>query len=142
MIDINKVKANGISFNPNYPDLKPYRSIVETAVSVFRLRHSNEEISEMINQIDNRDDYYFGTRFNDNSRVADRAISAVCSTAFKDGLEYGPQSPTAEEIENAKNSIIEFFEKIDGKTMDRLIIDAMRDCASADHWYKYEKQWD
>ena len=87
------------------------------------------------------DDYYFGTRFNSNSSVADRAISAVCSAAFN-GLEHTPEKPTDEQIEAAKNDIIEFFEKIDGKTMDYLIIDAMRDCASADHWYKYEKQWD
>ncbi len=142
MIDIKNVKANGISFNPNYPSVQEFRPIIETAISVFRLRYSNDDILSMLNSIDNREDYYFGIRFNDNSRVADRALSAVCSTAFKDGLEYGPQSPTVEEIEMAQNSIVEFLKNIDGKTMDLLIIDAMRDCASADHWYKYEKQWD
>lgn len=141
MIDIKNVKANGISFNPNYPAVQSYKSIIETAVSVFRLRHTNEEIWDMINKLDPRSDYYFGSRFNDNERVASRAISAVCSAGFN-GLEHVAQPPTAEEIEVAKNNIIEFFEKIDGKTMDYLIIDALRECASADHWYKYEKQWD
>jgi hypothetical protein len=28
------------------------------------------------------------------------------------------------------------------KTNYALIIDGMRDCASADHWYTFEKQWD
>lgn len=141
MIDIKKVKANGISFNPNYPDIQQYRAIIQTAISVFRLRHTTEEIWDMIVSTGDNDDYYFGSRFNDDERVASRAISAVCSAAFN-GLEHTAEKPTEEQIETAKNDIIEFFEKIDGKTMDYLIVDAMRDCASADHWYKYEKQWD
>lgn len=140
MIDIKNVKANGISFNPNYPEIQNYKSIIEAAVSVFRMRYDTNQILNMINEISSKDDYHFGHRFNDNSSVATRAISAVCSSAFND-IEYGNQ-PSAEDIETAKNNIIQFFETINGEKMDYLIIDAMRDCASADHWYTYEKQWD
>ena len=35
-----------------------------------------------------------------------------------------------------------FVDSLSGREMDMIILDALRDCASADHWYTFEKEWD
>ena len=34
-----------------------------------------------------------------------------------------------------------FVDSLSGSEMDAIILDGMRDCASADHWYAFEKDW-
>jgi hypothetical protein len=131
-IDVTKVHANGISGRNPWPQVSRITPIIETALSVFRLRYSTEEILEQISKGDPYEDLYAGTRFSNNDQVATRILSAVNEHTFT----------LTDNEEEAHQIIYDFFENISGKEMDTLIFDGLRCCASADHWYKYEKQWD
>lgn len=66
---------------------------------------------EVIKTILNDSEYHFGMRFNEDVTVMIRIESAL-----KDVKEF-KANPEA------------------------WIMDALRDCAGADHWYEYEKDW-
>ena len=131
-IEATKVRANGISGRNPWPDTSRIKPIIETAISVYRLRNTNEEIFEAITQISPTGDFYAGMRFSDNEAVVMRAMSALNVAAFE----------LTEDIEEAHQLIYDFINNISGKDMDIIILDSLMDCAGADHWYKYEKQWD
>lgn len=129
---VSDIKCNGIGMMSPAKNVKPF---ITTAISLFRMRYSSDEIMEML---PGNGDYYPGTRFKDDDRVADRLCSAITSAAvkeyYKDGTEADPL---------ILEGIIESFtNSLSGTEMDILILEALRDCAEADHWYKYEKQWD
>ena len=131
-IDVTKVHANGISGRNPWPQVSRITPIIETALSVFRMRNTTDEILAQISNGDPYADLYPGTRFSNNDQVATRILSAVNEHAFT----------LTDNVEEAHQIIYDFFENISGKEMDTLIFDGLRCCASADHWYKYEKQWD
>jgi hypothetical protein len=131
-IDVTKVHANGISGRNPWPQVSRITPIIETSLSVFRMRHTTDEILGQIANGDPYADLYAGTRFSNNDQVATRILSAVNEHAFT----------LTDNAEEAHQIIYDFFENISGKEMDTLIFDGLRCCASADHWYKYEKQWD
>ena len=75
--------------------------------------------------------YYAGRRFSD---VEDNAYRLIT------GIENYVSSymPNEELIEMHVGAILPML------TMDEkvyMVLDALRDCASADHWYTYEKDW-
>lgn len=132
LIDPKLVKANGISSLAHYA--KKHNAFVESAVSLYRLRYSE---SDILNSFP-ADAYHKGSRFNSNASVAERLLSAVASH-----IHYllhlnsdGEEAQASLELE-----IDLFFKNIKGSDLDYLINDAMRDCASADHWYTFEKQY-
>jgi hypothetical protein len=131
-IDVTKVHANGISGRNPWPQVSRITPIIETALSVFRMRYSTDEILGQIANGDPYADLYAGTRFSNNDQVATRILSAVNEHAFT----------LTDNAEEAHQIIYDFFENISGKEMDTLIFDGLRCCAGADHWYKFEKQWD
>lgn len=131
-IDVTKVKANGISGQNPWPQASRIIPIIETALSVFRLRHNQEDIFRKMYELDPHDDLAAGRRYSDNNAVATRILSAINEHAFT----------LTEDAEEAHNIIYNFIENISGAEMDILIIDGLRCSASADHWYMYEKQWD
>ena len=131
-IDVTKVHANGISGRNPWPQVSRITPIIETALSVFRMRNTTDGILAQIANGDPYADLYPGTRFSNNDQVATRILSAVNEHAFT----------LTDNAEEAHQIIYDFFENISGKEMDTLIFDGLRCCASADHWYKYEKQWD
>jgi hypothetical protein len=131
-IEAEKVKANGISGRNPWPIVSKIKPIIETAISVYRLRNTNEEIFESISKLSPNGDFYAGVRFTDNEAVVMRAISALNEAAFE----------LTDNVEEAHELIYNFINNINGKDMDIIILDSLMDCAGADHWYKYEKQWD
>jgi len=131
-IEASNVKANGISGRNPWPDVSRIKPIIETAISVYRLRNTNEDIFREIDAIAPHGDFYAGMRFSDNDSVTMRAMSALNEAAFQ----------LTEDVEEAHQLIYDFINNINGKDMDIIILDSLMDCAGADHWYKYEKQWD
>lgn len=131
-IESSDVKANGISGRNPWPDTSKIKPIIETAISVYRLRNSNEDIFREIEALSPNGDFYAGMRFSDNEAVVMRCMSALNEAAFE----------KTEDIEEAHQLIYDFINNISGKDMDIIILDSLMDCAGADHWYKYEKQWD
>lgn len=131
-IEASTVKANGISSFNSWPQVSKIKPILETAISVYRLRNTNEDIFREIATISPNGDFYAGIRFSDNESVVSRCVSALNESAFK----------LTDNVEEAHQLIYDFINNINGKDMDIIILDSLMDCAGADHWYKYEKQWD
>ena len=129
-----KIKVNGISFHQ--ANTKDSFNYIVTAVGLYRMRYSNSEIMKMLVNLTNpgHDDYAMGRRFLDNEMVATRLISAITSTIASAGVDI--------KTEEGSKIIKVFVESLSGEEMDNFILDSLRDCASADHWYMYEKQWD
>lgn len=128
-IEISEIKANGVMHVPGI-NLSKYISIIETSIPLYRMRNTDGDIFNKFPD-QSLDAYYRGSRFKDNHEVALRAASAV--------LEYFYNPEVDKEIINEQ--LEEFFTEIDGKTMDALIQDALRDCAEADRYYTFEKNW-
>lgn len=133
LIDPKLIKANGVSSLISYA--VKHQAFVESAVAIYRLRHTEEEILSSFPEGDN---YHKGSRFNNNESVAERLLSAVASH-----IHYLLHLSSNDEVALAalELEIDLFFQNIKGSDLDYLINDAMRECASADDWYTFEKQW-
>jgi hypothetical protein len=126
-MEVSNIKCNGIRSTIAAQSSIP---TINTLISLFRMRFKESEIFE---KFPKNDEYYPGIRFNDDNTVALRIASALVEEAEK-------------ELRCNDNSIIDgyihlFVDSLNGMEMDQLIIEGMRDCASADHWYKFGKQW-
>lgn len=132
---VEDIKSSGISYNT--PASKTVGGVLKTAVSLFRLRHTNQEIFGMLSE-DYR--YYTGRRFNDDETVVTRICSALTKNAISHHM-CSNFSRTDDEVLLLEGIIKSFVDSLSGSEMDIIILDALRACASADHWYKFEKDW-
>lgn len=83
--------------------------------------------------------------FSDNARALATNLVEFCRKNFKRldpkddkyslGIRFYSDDTVLRRIESAATEY-EFYEDPEGWLMD-----ALRDCASADHWYETEKQW-
>ena len=125
------IKVNGISFHSK--NQAAYNYIV-TAIGLYRMRYNNTEIMKNIEALAKNDDYAMGRRFLDNEMVAVRLLSAINSSFRNVDVNLDEES--------GKKIVNTFVQSLSGQEMDAFILESLRDCASADHWYMYEKQWD
>jgi hypothetical protein len=136
---VEQIKCSGYGFSA---PVKPSQPLLLTSIKLFRMRFSPEDIMAKIDAIQ-ADDYYFGTRCRDDDSVYRRIASAITSAAIKEIYpEFQNKVMENEQVLVLEGFISAFTESLSGSEMDALIIDGFRDCASADHWYKFEKQWD
>lgn len=133
-MNIQNFKCNGISNTQPAKNVKP---TIQTAVSLLRLRKSNDEI---IASFPVNDDYYIGTRFSDDESVATRVCSGLVDYAEKE--LYNRTTNEYADALLVESYIDALVNSLSGTEMDAIILEGMRDCASADHWYAFEKQWD
>lgn len=131
-MNIQDFKCNGIGNTQPALGIKP---IVQTAISVFRLRRSNDEI---IASFPIGYDYHIGRRFTDDETVATRICSGLVEYAEQRLYKESGQSAPALIVEQYIDALVN---SLSGSEMDQMILEAMRDCASSDHWYTFEKQW-
>lgn len=137
-MNVDNIKANGVSYHT--PAMKVAGPTILTAIKLYRMRYTEEEIFE---QFPYGDNYHPGTRFNDDESVLARACSAITKTAINK-LRFGTKNfsvVTDEEAIILEQMIEKFIDDIRGLDMDKIISDSMRDCASSDHWYTFEKEW-
>lgn len=131
---VESIKSNGIS---NTTPAKKIMAQLSVHVSLYRMRFSNDEI---ISKFPEDSNYHIGDRYESNSKVAVRIASAIVTSAIS---EYKlPQSLDIPNNEIMLEGIITaWFESLSASEIDILILDGLRDCASADHWYTFEKEW-
>jgi hypothetical protein len=136
-IKIENVKCNGLTGGYGNATLS-VRGIIQTAISVFRMRH--DDILEMMPH----GNYYPGPRFKDDERVTDRICSGLYEAAIQQvtNTSWPAHNASPEQFVEIVKVIENTVNSISGKEMDALILEGMRDCAEADHWYQFEKQWD
>ncbi len=136
-MQVEQIKCNGISYS--YP-ARLAAPTIEIALSIFRMRFTTEEIFDMFPKNDL--DFYAGRRFLDNETVVTRISSALTAAASAEYFKKSSHEINENDISVLEMSILAFVESLSGSEMDKLLVEGLRDCASADHWYTFEKQWD
>ena len=133
---VENIKSNGINYNK--PAKNVAGGIMLTAISLYKMRHTEKEIFDMFPE----GDYHSGSRFNNNETICTRICSALTTEArvsvFGDQMVVDMEEMGELLLEGVIKS---FVDSLSGKEMDTIILDSMRDCASADHWYAFEKDW-
>jgi hypothetical protein len=135
-MNAESIKCNGLTGGYGNATLN-VQSTIQTAVAIFRMRHEN--IFEMMPA----GDYHPGTRFSSDENVTNRICSALYEAAIQEvtGKIWPSHNANDEQFVQIVMIIENFIENISGTDMDALILEGMRDCASSDHWYVFEKQW-
>lgn len=135
-MNVENIKCNGLSGGYGNATLN-VQSTIQIAVALFRMRHEN--IFEMLPE----GQYHDGTRFSSNENVTNRICSGLYEAALLEvtGQGWPSHNATPEQFVEVVMLIENFIENINGKDMDILILEGMCDCAAADHWYTFEKQY-
>ncbi len=126
---VNEVKCNGVGGHGYQAVLKHKDAIQEICQDVRDLI-GIEKLWELAT-VEPNVDYYQGTRFNSVEDNAYRLITGIANHVS----EYIPTSELIEMHVGAILPMLTMEEKV------TLVADACRDCASADHWYTFEKDW-
>ena len=124
-----KIKCNGVGGYGYQAVLKHKDAILEICQDVRDLI-GIEKLWELAT-VDPNVDYHQGRRFNSIEDNAYRLITGIA----KHVSEYIPSSELVEMHVGAILPMLTMEEKV------TLVADACRDCASADHWYTFEKDW-
>ncbi|MBD44161.1 MAG: hypothetical protein CMC65_02820 [Flavobacteriaceae bacterium] len=127
--NVNEVSCNGVGGHGYQAVLKHKDAILEICQDVRDLI-GIEKLWELAT-VDPNVDYHQGIRFNSVEDNAYRLITGIA----KHTAEYMPNSELLEMHVGAILPMLTMEEKV------ILVADACRDCASADHWYTFEKDW-
>ena len=125
------VKANGIG-GSGYQAVLKYRDNVRSIVDEVVNTIGRDKLYELaVDSGEKHDDFYAGSRFNSNEDLTYRLITSLANYIYP---KFGNEQLT-EMYVGALFSRLSFEEK------QILVVDAARDCAGADHWYTFEKDW-
>lgn len=133
---VENIISNGISYNE--PAQNASGDTIKIAVSLFKMRHTEEEIFDMFPE----GEYHSGSRFNNDRDITTRICSAITKQAVGTHFPHSlGMNLEDHEVLLMEGIIKSFVDSLSGSEMDTIILDGMRDCASADHWYTFEKDW-
>tara|TARA_B110000259_G_scaffold26588_1_gene27504 strand:+ start:1261 stop:1659 length:399 start_codon:yes stop_codon:yes gene_type:complete len=127
---VSEVKCNGVG-GQGYQAVLKHKEQIQAICQEVRNVLGLDQLYALAT-VDESSDYYSGSRFNSVEDNAYRLISGIarhCSTYLE----------SDELIEMHVPSVLKTLTFQDKVT---LVVDACRDCAGADHWYTFEKQWD
>ena len=127
--NVNEVRCNGVG-GSGYQAVLKHKATIQEICQEVRDLIGIEKLWELAT-VESNVDYHQGTRFNSVEDNAYRLITGIA----KHVSEY---IPTSELIEMHVGAILTMLTMEDKVT---LVADACRDCASADHWYTFEKDW-
>ena len=128
-----KIKCNGIG-GFGYQAVFKYKDQIQTICQEVRDLLGDKLWDKMIkhaSEVDTYTEYYAGSRYNDVSSNATRQVTGTAAHVSTDLKEDHL-------IEMHVGAILNNL-TIDEKVY--MVLDALRDCASADHWYTFEKDW-
>ena len=125
----SEVECNGIGGKGYQAVLKHKNQIIAICQEVRDLLGADELYS--LATKDKNTDYHRGRRF---EKVEDNAFRLI--TGIAEHVSSYMEDETLIEMHVA--SILKMLSTEDKVT---LVVDACRDCASADHWYTFEKDW-
>ena len=124
LFNVEEIKCNGIG--PSLVSEKNHAALLDYVAS-YRSTMDFENIVEGLSG-----PVHYGTRCKDDSTIAVRMSTGLTSYAldqFDDNRELAGMWLNA------------CLNKITREEMNILFRDALRDCAEADHWYTFEKEW-
>ncbi len=127
--NVNEVKCNGIG-GKGYKAVLKHKDAIQGICQEVRDLIGTEELYSLAT-MDTNTDYHRGRRFEE---VEDNAFRLI--TGIAEHVSSYMEDETLIEMHVA--SILKMLSTEDKVT---LVVDACRDCASADHWYTFEKDW-
>lgn len=128
-----KIEINSITYAPEYPT--EFVSRVEQIITEVRKEWDKESWD-----VDHNNSRYKGNRYYNKERVLQVILGNIRSSHEMEFLKNGLDRIKANEesftaaVEWAKNSTDEELTKIVNRALEY--------SASADYWYKFEKEWD
>ena len=128
-----EIKCNGIG-GRGYQAVLKHKDQIQAICQEVRDLLGDKLWDKMIKQaseVDTYTEYYAGSRYQGVEDNAYRLVTGIAkhvSTYLKDDLL----------IEMHVGAVLNNL-TIDEKVY--IVLDALRDCASADHWYTFEKDW-
>jgi hypothetical protein len=138
-MNVESIKVNGITWHEPAKNIIPH---LATQIGLYRMRFTDKEI---FSKFPENDDHYLGRRYSTDRDVAIRIAGAIVKNAA-DQYIYSNMDRNSMETEQVGlliEGIIEsWFNSLSASEIDVLIQEGLRCCASADHWYTFEKEWD
>jgi len=138
-MNVESIKVNGITWHEPAKNIIPH---LATQIGLYRMRFTDKEI---FSKFPENDDHYLGRRYSTDRDVAIRIAGAIVKNAA-DQYVYSNMDRNSMETEQVGlliEGIIEsWFNSLSASEIDVLIQEGLRCCASADHWYTFEKEWD
>jgi hypothetical protein len=126
-----EVKCNGIG-GPGYQSAYQHKDAIRSIVEEVIDKIGRDKLMELAIELDPNDNYYSGRRFSSNEDLAIRLASGLGNYIFNEFQN--------EELTNLY--IASLFSRLTYSEKQTLVADSARCCASADHWYEFEKEWD
>lgn len=127
----NQVSCNGVG-GFGYRAAMKSKDLIESIILQVRLDLGLDELWSRIITADPTGDYHQGTRFNELDNIASRLATGLGDWAWNNKFK------TDDLIEACIKHILETISYDDAIT---IVVDAHRDCAEADHWYTFGKDW-
>ena len=128
-----EITCNGVG-GSGYQSVLKHKDQIQSICQEVRDLLGDRLFDKMVAQAQERDmdaDFHTGRRY---SSVEDNAYRLITGIA-KHVWSYLPNEHLAEMHVGAVLPMLTIDEKV------YMVLDALRDCASADHWYTYEKDW-
>jgi hypothetical protein len=138
-MNVESIKVNGITWHEPAKNIIPH---LTTQIGLYRMRFTDKEI---FNKFPKNDDHYLGRRYSTDGDVAIRIAGAIVESAADQYVysNMGRNSMETEQVGLLIEGIIEsWFDSLSASEIDVLIQEGLRCCASADHWYTFEKEWE
>ena len=128
----SEVKCNGIG-GSGYQSVMKYKGSLQSIVDEVVNTIGRERLYELaVASGEKYDDFYAGHRFNSNEDLMYRLASGLGNYIYP---KFN-QDALVEMYLGAQLNMLSYDDK------QTMVVEAARDCASADHWYTFEKQWD
>ncbi len=128
-----KIKCNGIGGH-GYQAVYKHKDQIQAICQEVRDLLGDKLWDKMIKQaseVDTYTNYYAGSRYNDVTSNTTRLVTGIA----KHVSTYLKEDHLIEMHVGAILNNLTIDEKV------YMVLDALRDCASADHWYTFEKDW-
>ena len=128
-----KIECNGIG-GYGYQAVFTHKDQIKAICQEVRDLLGDKLWDKMIKQaseVDTYTDYFAGPRYNDVRSNATRLVTGIA----KHISTYLNEDYLIEMHVGAILNNLTIDEKV------YMVLDALRDCASADHWYTFEKDW-
>jgi hypothetical protein len=126
----SEIQCNGVG-DYGYQAALKSKDLIESTILQVRSDLGLDEIWNRITTAHPNADYHQGSRFNDIDRLTARLATGLGNWAWN-------KFETEELVEMNVKHILETISYDDAIT---IVVEAHRDCADADHWYTFEKEW-
>lgn len=123
-----KVQEINTNYNIDTTQIQSCKPTIQTAVSLYRMRYSIEEI---YSKFDQNTPFYLGHNFQSDFEVTERIVSGILKKSKENLGEF------------ASNLIIEgyakaFVDSLSGSEMDSIITRALEACSREDDILKFQ----